>query len=77
MIVKILFFGQLADLAGTSEIIIDQVNDTDALIIKLQQQFPLLGESKYIIAVNNKAISTNTALNNNSIVALLPPFSGG
>jgi molybdopterin synthase sulfur carrier subunit len=38
---------------------------------------PALAGMKYIIAVDKQVIIKNTILNNNSVVALLPPFSGG
>ena len=77
MKINILFFGQLTDITGTSNMTMEEVSDTNSLIIKLSQQFPALGKSTYIIAVDKHVISENTILSNNSIVALLPPFSGG
>jgi molybdopterin converting factor small subunit len=34
-------------------------------------------DAKYVIAVDKKVANENTTLTENSIVALLPPFSGG
>ncbi|MBK5270733.1 MAG: MoaD/ThiS family protein, partial [Bacteroidia bacterium] len=33
--------------------------------------------SKYLIAVQKEIISSDTVLNNNDTVALLPPYAGG
>lgn len=74
---KILFFGQLIDITGTKELTIEKVADTDTLTTILHQQFPQLSQSKYIIAVDQEVISEKKNLEENCVVALLPPFSGG
>lgn len=74
---KVLLFGQLAEIIGSKELEIDGCVDTASLITELRQQFPALAQSKYVIAINQEMISGNTILSENSIVALLPPFSGG
>ena len=77
MKIKILFFGQLVDITGTKELMIDKVADTDMVTKILHQQFPQLSQFKYLIAVDQEVISEKKNLEDNSIVALLPPFSGG
>ena len=77
MQVKVLIFGQLTDIIGLSEIHVNDVSDRDELVKMLNQQYPELADSKYAIAVDKKVISQNTAFADNSIIALLPPFSGG
>jgi molybdopterin converting factor small subunit len=77
MQVNILFFGQLTDITGTDKLQMNEVMDTFDLVVRLQQQFPALKDSKYIVAVDKKVISVNIMLSNNCTVALLPPFSGG
>jgi molybdopterin synthase sulfur carrier subunit len=76
MQVKILFFGKLAEIAGT-ETVVTQAASTDELLAILHQQYPALAEQKYLIAVNKQMITVNTILTDSSVVALLPPFSGG
>ncbi|HCL06130.1 MAG TPA: molybdopterin synthase sulfur carrier subunit [Chitinophagaceae bacterium] len=73
----ILLFGQLAEQVGAKQISLEGFSDSETLIKALQQQYPVLSQSKYIVAINQEIISGNTALSDNSIVALLPPFSGG
>lgn len=73
---KIILFGRLADVAGNSVAVAD-VSDTDNLVKALHKNYPALAEAKYIIAVDKQVIKENTILNKNSVVALLPPFSGG
>jgi molybdopterin synthase sulfur carrier subunit len=53
------------------------VADTDGLVRALHSTYPALAESKYVIAVNKQVITSNTSLDENSVVALLPPYSGG
>ena len=76
MSIKIILFGKLSDIAGTS-VTINDVTDTDGLISALHKNYPAFANTKYVIAVDKQVIKENTTLNNNSIVALLPPFSGG
>ena len=74
--ITILFFGKLAEIAGTS-VEVEQVSSTDELLAQLHAQYPLLASEKFVMAVDKKMISSNTTLSNHSTVALLPPFSGG
>ena len=77
MQVKILFFGQLTDATGVSELVLDKPSDTNALIQQLNALYPGLASKKYLVAVNARTIAENTMLEDNSTIALLPPFSGG
>ena len=76
MSIKIILFGKLADIAGNS-VSVTNVADTDRLVDALHKDYPALANTKYVIAVDKQVITENTILNNNSTVALLPPFSGG
>jgi molybdopterin converting factor small subunit len=74
---NIMVFGQLEDITGASIISIDEVKDTEQLLNALNIRFPQLKEKKMLIAVDQKIIQENTVINDQSAVALLPPFSGG
>lgn len=76
MKINIIIFGQLCDLMGQNLVLYD-IADTNSLVAVLNEKFPGLINSKYMLAVNKKAIMSNTTLTNNCIVAMLPPFSGG
>ena len=76
MSVKIILFGKLADIAGSS-VSVDNVPDTDSLVDSLNKRYPELVTTKYVIAIDKQVIKENTVLNKKSMVALLPPFSGG
>jgi len=76
MSVKVILFGKLAEIAGSS-VSVAKAADTDGLIQALHKDYPALTSAKYVIAVDKQIINGNTELNKNSTVALLPPFSGG
>jgi len=76
MSLHIILFGRLVDIAGSS-VFVSGVEDTDGLINALHNIYPALASAKYVIAVDKRVITSNTLLNEKSVVALLPPFSGG
>ena len=76
MSVNIIIFGRLTDIVGSS-LVLGNVADTNSLVKELHILYPALAEAKYVIAVDKKLVNENTTLSENSIVALLPPFSGG
>ena len=77
MHVNVIVFGQIAEITGATNFVVDDVGDSDRLIEKLHARFPGLVNSKYALAVNRKIVRDNTALTDNSEIAILPPFSGG
>lgn len=76
MAINIIIFGRLTEIAGNS-LALENVRDTDALVKALHNLYPTLSDVKYMMAVNKEMVNENTALAENSTVALLPPFSGG
>jgi molybdopterin converting factor small subunit len=74
---KITLFGQLTDITGSSSIAVESVQDTDALVQAVNTLYPAMAGVKYIVAVNKKAVNSNTIINETSDLAFLPPFSGG
>ena len=72
----IIVFGQLTDITGDN-IELNNIADTNHLTEELNKTYPQLINAKYVIAVDKKVITENTILNNQSNIALLPPFSGG
>lgn len=77
MQVRIMIFGQLTDIINNSTLILADIADTNSLVNELNKLYPALADSKYIMAVNKQTVITNTILKEDSIIALLPPFSGG
>ena len=74
---QVLFFGSLADIAGNAEFNPSGIETTAQLKEALVGQYPELENHSFLIAVNKKVQHENTALLENDVVALLPPFSGG
>ena len=77
MKVKVLIFGPLKDVTGTGVCVINDVNDTDEMISKMNVLYPGLDGKKFLIAVEKDIVERNTSLEDNFTVALLPPYSGG
>jgi molybdopterin synthase sulfur carrier subunit len=77
MQVKVMIFGQLTDIIKSSTLTLVDTADTKSLLDELKNQFPALDHAKYILAVDKQTVTENTILKDGSIVALLPPFSGG
>ena len=77
MQIQIIIFGQLTDIINTSSLTLNNIADTDSLVSELNKLYPAMAETKYIMAVDKQTVTSNTILKEASIVALLPPFSGG
>jgi sulfur-carrier protein len=77
MAITLILFGNLVDITGHTNLLVEDVSDTDGLKQYLHQHFPALATAKYAVAVDKKMINANTLLNNGTTVALMPPFSGG
>jgi molybdopterin synthase sulfur carrier subunit len=75
--ITVLTFGVLTELTGSSSFVVTDVNSTDELIRQLHTQFPKLKELQFAIAVNKEVVHQPAPLDDNTTVALLPPFSGG
>ena len=72
-----MIFGQLTDIVNKQMLTFTNIADTNHLVKELSKQYPALAQAKYIIAVDKRTITSNTVLKDGSMVALLPPFSGG
>ncbi len=77
MTINVLIFGHLAEITNQGNLTVSDMMDTNQLETYLRNQYPGLKNIRYAIAVNKNIVSENTRLENNSTVALLPPFSGG
>lgn len=77
MPITVLVFGQIMDLTQEQSLSVTEVADTDALKAVLLERYPALSTLPFVMAVDKKAIRSNTVLSSSSEVALLPPFSGG
>jgi molybdopterin synthase sulfur carrier subunit len=77
MQVKVKIFGRLTDIIKSNTLTLTGTTDTKGLVDELKKQYPALSQAKYILAVDKQTVTENTILKDGSIVALLPPFSGG
>lgn len=77
MEITVLLFGNLAQIAGTTKLILQDVKDTITVNELLQSNFPTFKNKKYAIAVNNQLVKDVQNLNDGDELAFLPPFSGG
>ncbi|RZJ75526.1 MAG: MoaD/ThiS family protein [Flavobacterium sp.] len=75
MTVKIIAFGQIAEITGKN--FEAHAADTNELEGWLRKNFPALENKKFAIAVNKRIVSGIEKLNENDEVALMPPYSGG
>lgn len=75
--ITIVAFGSVTDIIGKYDITINDVDNTNELITQLEKIYPALKSANYALAVNKKIINQAEPLEDNSVVALLPPFSGG
>ncbi len=77
MKLRVILFGQLSDITGSSNLLLESITDIKSLREVLHKQYPYLATMKYIIAVDKKVIEGDMILDEKNTVALLPPFSGG
>ena len=78
MRLKVRYFGMITEWAGTDseEVEIDG-NQVEELRYALVRSIPQLGTITFQIAVNQSIANSETILNENDEVAVLPPFAGG
>jgi sulfur-carrier protein len=77
MEINLLLFGQVAEIAGSSSIVLTDIADTTTLKTEMNKRFPALADIKYAVSVDKQLVMENTNLSDSNTVALLPPFSGG
>jgi sulfur-carrier protein len=77
MEIKIMVFGQLKEAFGSDSISIENIEDSTQLTDALLLQYPQLKDLSFRIAIDKNLIYTQTPISSSSIIALLPPFSGG
>ncbi len=77
MEVNVLFFGVLADVAGTTLKHYGDVQSFNDLKHRIGDDFPELFHYNFRIAVNNEIIDNDPVLAQGDEVAFLPPFAGG
>jgi molybdopterin synthase sulfur carrier subunit len=77
MMVKVLFFGVLAEVTGTNCKHFRDVKSLEDLKIRIYDDFPEVANYNFRISVNNELKDYEVDLKEGDEVALLPPFAGG
>ena len=77
MEVKVLFFGVLAEVTGTSFKHYKDVRTLSDLTLRIADDFPEIVHYNYRIALNNEIIAGESSLKGDDEIAFLPPFAGG
>ncbi|MFI5140807.1 MAG: MoaD/ThiS family protein [Bacteroidia bacterium] len=77
MEINVLFFGELAEVAGANKMAVQNMEDTTSLTKWMLEKYPVLKNRTYRVAVNKEVINEKRNLNNGDEVALLPPYAGG
>jgi sulfur-carrier protein len=75
--IKVLFFGHLAEIAGTDQLELSLFGNSEEALIFIRNKFPQMRDLKFAVSVNKKLIQTTVNLKDEDTLALLPPFSGG
>jgi molybdopterin synthase sulfur carrier subunit len=77
MEITVLFFGELAEVAGANKMAVRNMSDMQSLMEWLVEKYPALKNRTYRVAVNKEVISEKRNLKNGDEVALLPSYAGG
>jgi sulfur-carrier protein len=77
MEVKVLFFGVLAEVTGTSLKHYLDVKSIGDLKLRINDDFPGIVHYNFRISVNSEITDKDLLLKSGDEVALMPPFAGG
>ena len=80
MKVSILIFGIIKDIVGNNKLVVEIEKDSTISTLKnrLLNEYPGLVKYKnYAVVVNEEYVEDHYRLNNNDVIALIPPVSGG
>jgi molybdopterin synthase sulfur carrier subunit len=75
--IRVLFFGHLAEITGTEQTEMPWVTDTDRLVQHIKSDFPQMKDAYFYMAVNHQLVKENQPLKENDTIAFMPPYSGG
>lgn len=76
---RVLFFGQTAEIVGTREleISIDKSKTANEAFAEILEKYPLLKENKLLFAVNQEYSTGEEVINNGDELAIFTAVSGG
>ncbi|MGA1976975.1 MAG: MoaD/ThiS family protein [Bacteroidales bacterium] len=77
MEIQVLFFGVLAEVAGTGFKHYSGIKSFGDLKHRIEDDFPEIVHYNFRIAVDNELADEDPVLKNGDEVAYMPPFAGG
>lgn len=77
MLIRVLFYGVLAELAGTRMKTYNEVSSFGDLRLRIQDDFPEMVHYNFRYCHNKVLINGEAALKDGDEISLLPPFYGG
>jgi len=77
MEIKVIFFGVLAEVTGTTFKHYSDVSSMKDLMIRIMDDFPEIVHYKYRISHNSAITDNDMPLKQGDEIALMPPFAGG
>lgn len=77
MEIKVLFFGVLADVTGTSFRHYNDVKSIGELKQRIQDEFPEIVHYNFRISLNSEITDKDVLLKSGDTLAYMPPFAGG
>jgi molybdopterin synthase sulfur carrier subunit len=75
--VKVLFFGVLAEVTGMNCKHYPHGNSIGDLKLRVEDDFPEIVHYEFLISLNNEFTGTAPELKDGDEVAFMPPFAGG
>lgn len=79
MKVNVLYFAQIAQIAGCSKEVIEIEDGSSSVQLNqfLVKKYPAFEQQPYQVAINQQLSKEGVVLQDGDEVALLPPFAGG
>jgi sulfur-carrier protein len=77
MEVKVLFFGVLAEVTGTTFRHYNDVKSIGDLKLRIEDDFPEIVHYNFRISLNSEITDKDAILKPGDILAYMPPFAGG
>jgi sulfur-carrier protein len=75
-VIRVLWFGIAQEIAGTAEEEF-MAEDTATLRLQIFEKHPRMCNVKFRLALNGTMLKKDGQLEENDVVAVLPPFAGG
>ncbi|MDX9902657.1 MAG: MoaD/ThiS family protein [Bacteroidales bacterium] len=74
--VKVLYFGDAQQVAGKASEDFTAA-DTASLRMQILERYPAMSRVTFRLAINKNLLKEESLLEENDIIAILPPFEGG